>query len=218
MGKEARLASLLVALAAGCDDGEPMRFCEDRAAEVSVNERLDVLEGETAAERFDRAAAPRACTVSWLEIPGQVGMSEPPPGSSALDLVLERTSDTARHREYAQTPDEKYESLSCQPSSVFVPCSLSLRSDDGGLDELFDCELRLQGANTLLYLALGAYDFAGSHALSFTGDVPADVVELYLAYTPGVDPTRVDGGIAESASLPGTDPFLTTATIACSGI
>ena len=215
MGKVARLACLSVTLAAACDDGEPMGFCEDRAGEVSVNERLDVLEGETAAERFDRAAAPRDCAVSWLEIPAQVGTSEPPPGSSALELVLERTSDTGRYREYAQSAEEKYESQSCQPSSVFVPCSLSLRSDDGGLDELFDCELRLQGANTLLNLDLGAYDFVGSHTVSFEGDVPADVVELYLVYTPGVDPMRVDGGVAESASLPGTDPFLTTASITC---
>jgi hypothetical protein len=215
MGKEARLVCFLVAFAAGCDDREATPFCEDRSGEVSVNEHLDVLDGETAAERFERAAAPRECTVSWLEIPAQIGTSEPPPGSSALHLVLERTSDTGRYREYAQSPDEKYESLICQPSSLFVPCSLSLRSDDGGLDEVFDCELRLQGANTLLNLTLGAYDFAGSHAVSFAGDVSADVVELSLVYTPGVDPTRVDGGIAESASLPGTDPFLTTATIAC---
>ena len=217
MGKVARLARLSVALAAACDDGEPMR-CQDGASEVSLNEQLDVLDGETAAERFDRAAAPRDCTVSWLEIPAQVGTSEPPPGSSVLDLVLERTSDTGRYRSYAQTPEEKYESWNCQPSSVFVPCSLSLRSEDGGLDELFDCELRLQGANTLLNLALRAYDFAGSHAVSFEGDVPADLVEVNLVYTPGVDPTRVDGGIAESASLPGTDPFLTTAVIACTAL
>jgi hypothetical protein len=215
MGKVARFACLCVTLAAACDDAEGMRFCEDRATEVSVNERLDALEGETAAERFERAAAPRDCTVSWLEVPAQVGTSEPPPGSSALDLVLERTSDTGRYRAYGQSLEEKYEALTCQPSSVFVPCSLSLRSEDGGLDELLDCELRLQGANTLLNIALGAYDFAGSHAVSFAGDVPADVVELYLVYTPGVDPTRVDGGIAESASLPGPDPFLTTAAIAC---
>jgi hypothetical protein len=218
MGKEARLASFLVGLAAGCDDAESMRFCEDRASGVSVDEPLDVLDGETAAERFEKAAAPRDCTVSWLEIPAQVGTSEPPPGSSALDLVLERTSDTGRYREYAQSVEEQYESQSCQPSSVFVPCSLSLRSEDGGLDEVFDCELRLQGPNTLLNLALGAYDFVGSHAVSFAGDVAADVVELYFVYTPGVAPARVDGGIAESASLPGPDPFLTTAAIACTAL
>jgi hypothetical protein len=215
MGKVARIVCLSVPLAVGCDDADRMR-CRDGASEVSLNERLDVLDGDTAAERFDRAAAPRDCTVSWLEIPSQIGTSEPPPGSSALDLVLERTSDTGRYRSYAQTQEEKYESWNCQSSSVFVPCSLSLRSEDGGLDEVFECELRLQGANTLLNLALGAYDFVGSHAVSFEGDVPADVVELFLVYTPGVDPTRVDGGIAESASLPGTDPFLTAAAIACS--
>jgi hypothetical protein len=218
MGKEARLVCLCVTLAAGCDDAEPLRLCEDRATEVSVDERLDVLDGDTAAERFERAAAPRDCSVSWLEIPAQVGISEPPPGSSTLDLVLERTSDSGRYREYAQSEEEKFESQSCQPSSVFVPCSLSLRSEDGGLDEVFDCELRLQGANTLLNLALDVYDFVGSHAVSFADDVPADVLELYLVYTPGDDPTRIDGGLAESASFPGPDPFLTTATIACTAL
>src|SRR5688500_15226966 len=98
MGKVARLVWLSVTLAVGCDDTDPMR-CKDGASEVSVNERLEVLDGETAAERFDRAAVPRDCTVNWLEIPAQVGTSEPPPGSSALDLLLERTSETGRYRE-----------------------------------------------------------------------------------------------------------------------
>ncbi|HEX6767205.1 MAG TPA: hypothetical protein VF103_17025, partial [Polyangiaceae bacterium] len=213
----ARVAHSALLWVVGCDGSfaeEPV--CPVGSSSVSVNKRLGSLDGETASERFDRATKAWSCTVTWLELPAAIGVSEPPAGTTELELVLGRTSETARYREDARTGDQKWEGTKCPTASVFVPCSLGLVSDDGALDEAFDCELRLQGENTLVHLLLSNYEFSGSHALTFAGDIPVDSVELNLAYTPGPDPTRIDGSIVEYGTRdPGVDPFVTTAMITC---
>lgn len=216
MGKVA-FVLLAVALTTACDDSDAP-LCDDDTSEVSVNEPLGVLDGESAESRFDRVAEkPWDCTVTWLELPASVGTGEPGASSSALELVLERTSDTASYRKYALTPQEKYETSDCHTDAVFVPCSLGLTSEDGALDEALECELRLQGENTLLNLVLTSYDFAGTHAVTFADDIEKGPLEFNLVYTPGADPTRIDGTIVESGKRTGSgaDPYLTTALIAC---
>src|SRR5262245_15778955 len=129
MGKVA-LVVLAAALATACDEGpEPM--CADDVSKVSVSEPLAALDGDTAEARFERAAEKAwDCSVTWLELPESVATSEPPAGSSPLELVLERTSDTARYREYSLTSQEKWDTSDCQSDAVFVPCSLGLASED----------------------------------------------------------------------------------------
>jgi hypothetical protein len=216
MGKVA-VVVFAVTLAAACDDSsEPL--CADDVSRVSVSEPLEALDGDTAEARFESAAhKPWNCTVTWLELPESVGTSEPPAGSSPLELVLERTSDTARYREYALTSREKWDTSDCYADAVFVPCSLGLASEDGGLDETLACDLRLQGENTLLNLVLTSYEFEGLHAVTFADDIEKGPLELNLTYTPGANPTRIDGTIVESGERtgPGADPYLTTALIAC---
>jgi len=217
MGMRARLSATVFALFLGCDDASEQASCEDRQDEVSVDEPLEALDGESAAARFDRAAGPWDCTITWLELPVQFGTSEPPAGSSPLELVLERTSDTARYQGYALTLDEERRSSGCKPPSLDVPCSLALRSDDGGLDESFDCELRLQGENTLVTFELEGYEFVGTHLVEFVDGVTKDSVGLNVAVTPGPAPMRVDATLVESGTQSGSgaDPYLTTAVIEC---
>jgi len=218
MGKVACALVSALSFAVGCDDFAPSEpLCADRASEVPVDESIEALDGESARERFERAAKPWDCTVTWLTLPAQIGSAEPPAGSSVLDVSLERTSDVARYREYAQTREEKYDSRGCQKPAVLVPCSLGLRSEDGALDETLACELRLQGQNTLIHLELAEYEFTGTHTTTFVDDIPRDAVELNLTYVPGIDPTSIDGAIVEygTRSGPGVDPFATTAVIAC---
>jgi hypothetical protein len=216
MGKVARVLFSALALTSGCDDFfATVPLCAEDVSRVSVDESLESLDGESAKERFDRAAKAWDCGVTWLELPAQIGSAEPPAGSSALELVLERTSDTARFSESTNA-----QSASCQTASVFVPCTLALTSEDGALDEAFECELRLQGENTLVHLMLAGYEFAGSHAVSFVDDISMDAVELNLAYTPGPDPVRIDGTIVEYGTRagPGDDLLMTTAVIACTAL
>jgi hypothetical protein len=130
-------------------------------------------------------------------------------------MTLERTSDEARYREYALSSAERWESTRCQTDAVFVPCSLGLASEDGALDETLDCELRLQGANTYIHLVVAGYEFAGDHLLTFAGEVERSAVEFGVAYTPGEEPTRIDGSIVESGVRKGEDPLVTTARIEC---
>jgi hypothetical protein len=188
-----------------------------RADRVSVDEPLRSLDGDTPRERFDRAAGPWSCSVTWIALPSAIGTQTPAPSSSALELILERTSDEARYREYARTSDQKREGLGCQTDAVFVPCSLALSSDDGALDEELDCELRLQGDNTYVHLVLPGYEFSGSHTVTFVDAIEHDGVELGVVFTPGTEPTRIDGSIVESGTRVGRgqDPLATTALIAC---
>ena len=197
----------------GCDDATPL--CTDGVKHVSVDDSLDSLDGDTPRERFDRAAGPWNCTVTWIAPPLGIATQEPEPGSSPLEMTLERTSDEARYREYALTSAEQRESTRCQTDAVFVPCSLGLVSEDGALDETLDCELRLQGENTYIHVVVAGYEFAGDHALTFAGDVEREAVEFGVVYTPGGEPTRIDGSIVESGVRKGTDPLVTTARIEC---
>jgi hypothetical protein len=217
MRRIARAVILASLSSIGCDDVfAEAPVCPTGSSHVSVDEALGSLDGETASERFDRTTKAWSCTVTWLELPASIGVSEPPAGTTELELVLERTSETARYREEPRTDDQKWQGSRCPTASVFVPCSLGLVSEDGALDEAFDCELHLQDGNTLVHLELPNYDFSGTHALTFADDVPMDSVELNLAYTPGPDPMRIDGSIVEYGTRdPGVDPFATTAVVAC---
>jgi hypothetical protein len=217
MGKVAPLVLLLSAFLSGCDQGSLGHVCSDDASEVSVDEPLDALDGEDAATRFDRAAEKSwNCTLTWLTLPSAIGTAEPEAGSTALELTLERTSDTARFRTYSQSLEERFDGEPCQKGDVFVPCSLGLVSEDGGLDEAIDCELRLQSENTLVNLDLGTYEFGGTHTVAFVDDIPRDRVEVNLTFTPAADPTRIDGSIVEGGDRPrGSDPLVTTALIEC---
>jgi hypothetical protein len=218
MRKVARVLAGALVFASACDDGfGTVPVCADSVSHASVDEPRESLAGESAQARFDRTQKPWDCSVTWLELPTQLGSAEPPAGSSALELVLEGTSDTVTIHEYPRTEGEKLDSASCPPAALFVPSRLALTSDDGALDEAFECELRLQGENTLVHLELADYEFVGSHTVSFVDDIPVDWVELNLAYTPGPDPVRIDGTLVEygTRSGPGVDPFVTTAVIAC---
>jgi len=176
MGKVAPLVAFLSAFSLGCEDMAFGPLCKDDVSQVAVDEPLEALDGDAAITRFDRAATkPWDCTVTWVALPSAIGTAEPPAGSSALELELTRTSDTARYRKYAMTPEEKYESSRCREDAVFVPCSLGLVSEDGALDEAIECELRLQSQNTLINLALGEYEFSGAHTVTFVDDIPLNV-------------------------------------------
>lgn len=217
MGKVV-LVVFVVALATACDDSGEAPLCEDDTTEVSVSEPLAALDGESAASRFQRIAEkPWKCSVTWLELPASVGTSEPGASSSALELVLERTSDTASYRKYGPTWTEKRHTSECYADAVFVPSSLELESEDGALDEALDCELRLQGDNTLVHLVLESYEFFGTHAVTFADGIEKGPLEFNFVYVPGADPTRIDGSIVESGNrtAPGSDPYLTTAVISC---
>ncbi len=218
MGKVAPLVVLLAALSSGCDQGAIELSCKNDVSEVAVDEPLDVFDGEDTATRFDRVATKAwDCTVTWLALPSTIGSAEPEAGSSSLELLLERTSDTASFRKYALSREEELRGYSCHGGAVFVPCSLGLVSEDGGLDETIACELRLEAENTLMNLELGAYEFGGSHTVSFVDDIPRDQVEVNLAFTPAADPARIDGSIVESGTRTGrgSDPYVTTALIEC---
>jgi hypothetical protein len=217
MGKVVAVV-LAVLLATACDDSDPEPMCPDDVSKVSVSEPLDALDGETAGDRFDRITEkPWVCSVTWLDLPESVGTSEPSASTSALELTLERTSDTAIYRTYALTQQEKWDTSHCHSDAVFVPSSLGLVSDDGALDETIACDLRLQGDNTLLNLVLADYEFTGTHALTFADDIVKGPLEFNFVYTPGADPARIDGSIVESGERTGrgADPYLTTAVIAC---
>jgi len=163
-------------------------------SEVSVSEPLEALAGDTAEARFAEAAQTHwDCRVSWLALPESVGTSEPPASSSPLELVLERTSDTARYREYALTPEDKWDTSRCHADAVFVPCSLGLASEDGALDETVPCELRLQGENTLLNLVLTSYEFSGTHRVTFADDIEKGPLEFNFVFTPGPGSVPHDG-------------------------
>lgn len=219
MGKVAPLVALFFsAFSLGCDDWTYDPVCTDDVSEVAVDEPLEALDGEDAATRFDRAATEFwDCTVTWLALPSAIGTAEPVAGSSALELALERTADTARFRKYALSREDEFRGSPCHGGAVFVPCSLGLASEDGGLDEAIDCELRLEAGNTLMNLELGAYQFGGTHAVAFVDDIPRDQVELNLAFTPAAEPARIDGSIVESGTRTGrgSDPYVTTALIEC---
>ena len=220
MGKVAPLI-LLVTSSSACDDPALELSCLDDVSSVSVDQPLEALSGDDAATRFDRAALKDwDCTVTWLELPSAIGTAEPEAGSSSLELVLERTSDTAVYRTFSLSLDDVLRGSPCQAHAVFVPCSLGLASEDGALDEAIDCELRLQDQNTLVNLELGAYEFAGSHTVLFVDDIPRDQVELNFVFTPGGDPTRIDGSLIESGTRTGrgSDPFVTTALIECTAL
>jgi hypothetical protein len=221
MGKVAPLVALFSAFLSGCDEGPFGPICADGVSRVSVDEPLEALGGDDATTRFDRAATkPWDCTVTWVAVPSTIGSAEPPAGSSALELTLTRTSDTARYRRYAMTREEKYDSTRCPEDAVFVPCSLGLVSEDGALDEEIECELRLQNQNTLMNLELGVYEFGGTHTVAFVDEIPRDQVELNLAFTPAIDPMQIDGSIVESGTRPGrgSDPLVTTALISCTAL
>jgi hypothetical protein len=209
----ARGIALALLFTSGCDDAP--RLCTDGVKHVSVDEALDSLGGDTARERFDRAAGAWNCTVTWIAPPPGIATQAPEPGSSPLEVTLERTSDEARYRQYALSSAEKWESTRCQTDAVFVPCALGLASEDGALDETIDCELRLQGENTYIHVVVADYEFAGDHALTFAGEVERAAVEFGLVYTPGAEPTRIDGSIVESGVRKGVDPLVTTARIEC---
>jgi hypothetical protein len=213
MRSAARGIALALLFASGCDDA--VSVCTDGVKHVSVDESQKSLDGDTPRERFDRAAGPWNCTVTWIAPPPGIATQEPDPGSSSLEMTLERTSDEARYREYALTPSEKWESTRCQTDAMFVPCSLGLASEDGALDETLDCELRLQGENTYIHVVVTGYEFAGDHTLTFAGEVERAAVEFGVVYTPGDEPTRIDGSIVESGVRKGTDPLVTTARIEC---
>jgi hypothetical protein len=213
MRTAARGIALALLFTSGCDDATLV--CTDGVKHVSVDESLDSLDGDTPRERFDRAAGPWDCSVTWIAPPPGIATQEPEPGSSALEMTLERTSDEARYREYALTRAEKWESRRCQTDAVFVPCSLGLASEDGALDETLDCELRLQGENTYIHVVARDYEFAGDHVLTFAGEVEREAVEFGVVYTPGGEPTRIDGSIVESGVRTGVDPLVTTARIEC---
>jgi len=174
-----------------------------------------VLGGETPAERFARAAGAWDCSVTWLALPDAYARQEPPASTSALELSLSVAGDQARYVKYAMSRSEKLESTQCRLAAVFVPCTIRLASEDGALDETFDAELELSSENTLLDVTLGAYDFTGTHAVTFVDGIERDQVELSLAFTPALELARVDGALIESGKRSGADPLLTTALIAC---
>jgi hypothetical protein len=214
----ARVLPVALALASGCAPVEPAH-CTDGVKQVSVDEALASLAGETPRQRFERAARAWNCSVTWLELPPAVATQEPAPGTSALALTLERTSDQARYREYARTAGERWDGADCQTDAVFVPCSLELASDDGALDESFACELMLQGDNTYVHLVVPNYDFVGGHALTFAEGIEWEGVELSVVFTPGQEPTRVDGSIVETGSRErGVAPVMTSALIECAAL
>jgi hypothetical protein len=214
----ARVLALALVVTSGCTDPDPA-LCTDGVKRVGVDEPLAALDGDTPEERFARAAKPWSCSVTWFALPESIAVQEPVPGTSALTLSLERTSDQARYREYAQTPGEKWERAGCQQDAVFVPCRLALSSEDGALDETLECELRLQGDNTYVYIVLPDYDFTGEHGTTFVEGIEPNGVELGITYTLGADPVRVDGSIIEAGARErGVDPILTTAAIECSAL
>jgi len=213
MRTAARWIALALLVASGCDDAPAL--CTDGVKHVSVDESLDSLGGDTPRERFDRAAGPWDCTVTWIAPPLGIATQTPEPGSSPLEMTLERTSDEARYRQYALSYAEQWESTRCQTDAVFVPCSLGLASEDGALDETIDCELRLQGENTYIHVVVADYAFAGEHALTFAGEVERAAVEFGVVYTPGGEPSRIDGSIVEAGERKGVDPLVTTARIEC---
>ena len=221
MGKVAPLVLVLSMLTSSCDEVEPEPPCAGGQTEVAVDEPLEALAGDDAVTRFD-AAATKAweCTVTWLALPSAIGSAEPEASSSELELVLERTSETARYRRYALSREDDPHLYGCREDAVFVPCSLGLVSADGALDESIECELRLEGKNTLVNLELGAYEFGGTHTVTFVDDIPRDQVELNLVFTPAADPTRIDGSIIESGTRTGrgSDPYVTTALIECAAL
>ena len=205
----------LVLVASGCTDAEPA-LCEDGMKRVPVDAPLQALGGETPLERFERAAIAWNCSVTWLALPETIAVQVPAPGTSALTLTLERTSDVARYRKYALTRDEAWEGGGCQTDAVFVPCRLALSTEDGALDETLDGELRLQGDNTYVYMVLPGYEFTGDHGTEFVDGIEPENVELGIVYTPGSEPSRVDGSVIESGARErGVDPLVTTAVISC---
>lgn len=214
----ARVLGFALVVASGCTGAEPA-LCGDGMKRVPVDAPLRALGGETPLERFERAAIAWNCGVTWLALPETIAVQVPAPGTSALTLSLERTSDEARYREYALTPDEAREGGGCQTDAVFVPCRLALSTEDGALDETLDCELRLQGDNTYMYIVLPDYDFTGEHGTTFVEGIEKDGVEIGITYTPGAEPVRVDGSIIEAGARErGADPSLTTAAIECSAL
>ena len=211
----ASVFAVALAFASACGPADSEQ-CTDGAKHVSVDEALASLDGETPRQRFGRAARPWNCNVTWLDLPPAIGTQEPEAGTSTLALTLERTADEARYREYARTAEETWDGTGCQTAAVFVPCSLGLASDDGALDESFACELLLQGENTYVHLVVPSYEFVGNHALTFADGIERDGVELSVVFTPGHEPTRVDGSIVETGARErGVDPVMTSALIEC---
>lgn len=203
-------------MTAACDAYPPDRLCPDGVSSVSVDEPLQALGGETPRERFEKAGKSWECTATWLALPEAYATQEPAPGTSPLELTLELTGESARYVKYPMSREEKYEATECRPAVVFVPCSLRLATEDGALDETLDAELELERHNTLVSLQLDAYEFSGTHATTFAEGIEPDHVELSLAFTPGTEPTRVDGAVIEAGKRSrGANPMLTTALVEC---